>query len=172
MNIFNEYERIPLSDKNMLQLVDGKANVIIYPNIIHYKTIDDVLGPYKACFILFESKVRYGHWCLLFELDSGELEFFNPYGGYPDDSLDYIPKNFRDKSNQNYPYLSMLLLKSRYPLTYNEHKFQVMVKGINTCGRWCAVRLAFRHISLEDFYKLFKDNGDEKVTFLTMFINK
>jgi mRNA-degrading endonuclease YafQ of YafQ-DinJ toxin-antitoxin module len=179
MDILKVYENIALSDKEVLKLIDGKANLILYPDLIQYDNIDEILAPYGACIILFEAKPKYGHWCCLFKQNEKLLEFFNPYGGYPDDSLEYIPMHFRLISNQYYPYLSSLMYKSPYELSYNEHKFQKHNKDIKTCGRHAAVRLVFRHLSLDkykellDFLrKILKMNYDEIVTLLTGYINK
>ena len=176
-NILKQYEDIALSDKQVLKLIDGKANLILYPNIHKYKNIDEILYPYEACIILFEAKPRYGHWCCIFKINNKLLEFFNPYGGYPDDSLEYIPIDFRLKSYQFYPYLSILMYNSPYELSYNEYKFQKHGNDIKTCGRWCAIRLIFRNLSLDEFYHLIKYlkdllniTSDELVTLLTMHI--
>lgn len=178
-NIIKEYQDIALSDKEVLQLINGKANLILYPNLHKYNTIDEILEPYGACILLFEAKPKYGHWCCIFKVNDNLIEFFNPYGGYPDDSLEYIPMRFRLVSNQYYPHLSWLMINSPYELSYNEYKFQKHGSDIKTCGRWCAVRLIFRYISLNDFYKMIKDvtkmykiTGDKLVTLLTMHVNK
>lgn len=174
-----KYEDIALSDKDLLKLVDKKASIILYPNLVHYKTIDDVLGPYKATFLLFCSKPKYGHWCLIFQLNEHTIEFFNPYGGWPDDSLEYIPLEFRKKSNQLHTTLSRLLYYSPYQLEYNEFPFQKRSPDIKTCGRWCAVRLLNRDLNIYEFKdkidklkRKFKVDGDELVTLLTMNVNK
>jgi hypothetical protein len=182
-NTLKEYENIALSDKEVLKLIDGRANLILYSYLHKYKKIDDILNPYGACIILFESLPRYGHWCCIFKVNDKLLEFFNPYGGwiegYPDESLNYIPLNFRLKSYQYYPYLSILMYNSKYELSYNEYRFQKHNKDIKTCGRWTALRIIFRHLSLNRFYKMIKSlekelkiNSDEVVTLLTMYINK
>jgi|SRR5580693_8213995 hypothetical protein len=173
MDIVRKYEQIPLSDKNVLDLVDRKANLIVYPNLVHYKTLDQMLEPYGACFLLFESKPNFGHWCCIFKVDDETVEFFNPYGGdehgYPDDCLNFIAAPFRKKSNQDHTYLSALMYNSPYELTYNEYKFQKHGHNINTCGRWCAIRLIFRFLTLDEFSNIFKrDDGDKLVTILTM----
>ena len=177
--IIKKYEDIALSNKEILDLVDGKANVILYPAIHSYKNVDEMLNPYGACYILFESRPKFGHWCLLFKLNDHTLEFFNPYQGYPDDSLKFIPKDFQRKTYQNYPYLSCLLFNSPYQLTYNEFPFQKHANDIRTCGRWCAFRLICKNLSLYDFHDLVKNlckkyklTSDELVTFLTMSVNK
>lgn len=176
--MLDNYKKIALSDKDVTNIVDGRANIVLYPNLSKMKSIEEALSPYGACFILFLSEPNYGHWCCLFKRGN-VLEFFNPYGGYPDDGLKYIPEDFRNESHQNFTYLTKLLVESKYELEYNEHKFQKLDKDTKTCGRHCAIRLLFRDLPLEDYYdilkilsKEFKMNFDELVTLLTMYVNK
>jgi len=80
----------------------------------------------------------------------------------------------RKQLNMDYPYLSELLYESpkNYKITYNDHRFQKGGAGIQTCGRWSALRLVFRDLTLGQFAKLFnpKDkHSDDLVTLLTMF---
>jgi mRNA-degrading endonuclease YafQ of YafQ-DinJ toxin-antitoxin module len=150
------YEDIALSDSDLMKLVDNKANLVLYPELVDYNNIDDVLGKYRACVLLFEAKPGYGHWVCLFR-NGNLIEFFNPYGGYPDDSLDFIPMHFRKVSNQLEPYLSMLLMHSPYELSYNEHAFQHHGKNIKTCGRHCAMRLIFRDLDLDSYTDMIED---------------
>lgn len=178
-DIIKKYADIALSDKQLLRLINHRANIILYPEIFKYLTVDEMLYPYDACIILFESQPNYGHWCCLFKADNNLLEFFNPYGGWPDDSLDYIPEEFRIKTNQDYPYLSKLMYESPYELSFNEHKFQKLNKNIKTCGRHCAFRLHCRILSLKEYTYFVKTlckklsiTPDELVTIATMFINK
>lgn len=167
--IIQNHKKIALSNFDVLKLVNGKANLLLYNQLHQYNNIDDVLGHNTACFILYESKKNFGHWCCLFKLDDNTLEFFDPYGYFVDDELDFIPENFRKISNQDYPHLSYLLYKSPYSLSYNEFNFQKLAKNVNTCGRWCSLRLILRNYSLKEFQKKFhKINGDELVTLLTL----
>ncbi len=163
---------IALSDTQVLTLVGGKANIIMYPDIHKYRSIDELLAPHGACFILFESKPYYGHWCALIKLDDNNIEFFDPYGSYPDDSLDYIPEKFAKESFQDHPYLSYLMMKSPYQLSYNEHAFQKKGPNIKTCGRWSATRIALKDLSLEQFTKMFLRGSDKLVTRITSWINE
>lgn len=172
-SLLKTYEDIALSDSQLLNLIDGKANLVLYPDLVKCNSLDEVLGDNEACILLFEAKPNYGHWTCLHR--QGDLvEFFNPYGGYPDDSLEYIPLHFREVSNQLEPYLSMLMYNSPYKLSYNEHKFQHRGKDIKTCGRHCAMRLIYRDLNLPEYTQLLKDltdktglNTDELVAFLT-----
>nr|VAV82190.1 hypothetical protein GUARANI_11 [Guarani virophage] len=169
------YEKVALSNFDILEMLDNKAEIVLYPNLIKYETIDDVLGPYGACVLLFEAKKNYGHWCCLFKREDNSIEFFNSYGGYPDNSLKYIPLHYREVSNQYYPYLSLLLLKYPHKLYYNEFKFQKRANDIRTCGRWCVLRLLLKHLDIYEFKKYvddmcsyYKVTPDELVTMITI----
>ena len=173
MNIIERYENIGLSNKDLLELVEGKANIVVYGDIFKYKTIDELLYPYDCCFLLYESKPKWGHWCVIFKRTPENIEFFDPYGTFIDDELDLIDENFRKKSNQTYPYLTYLLYQNQYQIEYNQYKFQSKGKNIKTCGRWCVCRLWYRNLTLEQFKKLFKNKyGDKNVTYLTKWVNE
>lgn len=170
-----KYEAIALSDKDLANLLDHENKLVMYPDLIKYNNIDDVLGPNGMCTLLFESRKNYGHWCCLWKLNDDTVSFFNSYEGLPDDTLDYINKNFADISNQNYPYLSRLLYSCPYKLTYNQYPYQEKGKQIKTCGRHVVVRLWCRDLSdkqyhsyVKYFCKQYHLNADEFVTLLTM----
>lgn len=177
-NIIDEYKKIALSDTDLMHLLNNKVKILLYPDLVNFNNIDELFYPFDACIILFLSKPNFGHWVLLFKRYPNIIEFFNSYGGYPDDSLVYISDEFRKKSGQCKPYLSNLLYKSPYILHYNEHKFQCDDKNINTCGRWVVIRYIFKILSLKKFNKLIKKlskqlktDGDGVVTILTSWIN-
>ena len=168
------YEDIALSDKDVTDLLDNQVKIELYPNLIKYSNLDQLLGKYQACILLFEAKPKYGHWVLIFKLDNKSIEFFNPYGGYPDDSLLYIDRQFRQESNQLFPKLSQLLLDSPYELNYNEFPFQQKKADIKTCGRHCVVRLANREYEIYEYKKILDKfskknnlNYDQIVTYIT-----
>lgn len=161
-----------LSDQNLLDLIDHKANLILYPDIHHYKSLDQMLNPYGAAIILFCARPNYGHWCCIFKRTNNLIEFFDPYGSIIDEQLQYINKNYRKKSHQDHTYLTKLMIKSPYELSYNNYPFQHLKDGVKTCGRWVALRLACRNISLNKFAKIFlRPDSDEIATLLTMYIN-
>jgi hypothetical protein len=171
-NIINRYKDIALSDADVLKLVGNKARIVLYPDLHKINDLDEILEPYGAAFILYEVKPSYGHWCCIIKIDDNTIEFFDPYGMYPDTELEFIPMHFRKKSHQYIPHLSWLMYNSHYNLSYNEHKFQKHSSDIKTCGRWCAIRITFKHLSLENFTKIFKKaNADDIVTVITMWVN-
>jgi hypothetical protein len=163
-----------LSDTEIDKLCNYKVNIITYPDLATYDNIDDLLEPYGNLVILYETKKGYGHWVALMKMDNNTLEFFDPYGGKPDDQLKFIPEHFRIENNEYHTHLIYLLLKSRYKITYNEHKLQKFLEDINTCGRWVCLRILFKNMSLKDFNKMVRSfpdfTPDELVTYLTSFV--
>jgi hypothetical protein len=172
-------ENHPLSDSEIRELMRGKCNIVVYPDITQYSSLEQLLGSYGVCFLLYESKPKYGHWTLILLLDNGEVEFFNSYGGksrgLPDESLLLIDRDFRKQSNQEIHYLSLLLLKSGYKLNYNEIQMQGKKQNIKTCGRHCVVRAHLKNLDLYQYRalmeKLCEKTGldiDGVVTLLTI----
>jgi hypothetical protein len=172
-SLVKKEEKKSLSGYEILKALNGKTNLITYPQIHEYKNIQQLLGKHGACVILYMTKENYGHWCCVFRRNAREIEFFDPYGIYIDDELNYIPKKLQKESDQDYPYLTKLLYDSRCKIIYNEHKLQKFKKNVNSCGRWVICRIWLKHIPLEKFVKLFQDkraSPDFLVTALTLFI--
>jgi hypothetical protein len=162
-----------LSDGDIMRLIDGKANLILYPELVEYDNIDDVLGIHKACVILYETKRNYGHWVCVIKHSNKHIEVFDSYGTFPDDQLKYIPENYKKQSGQEHSLLTNLLLKSRCKIEYNHDKLQKFKENINTCGRWVAFRIICRKLPLKKFVKLFKNKKsppDVLVSILTTII--
>ncbi|HNE92513.1 MAG TPA: hypothetical protein PKG56_00070 [Chitinophagaceae bacterium] len=172
MDIIKYFENVPLSDKNVLDLVNGRANIVLYQDLHKYDNIDQVLGPYGATFLLYEFKPKYGHWVALFKRTPKVIEYFDSYGNVPDEVLDHIPIKYQKLLHQDYPYLSKLLYESPYNIEYNEHHFQKLDKNIRTCGRFAGLRILFRHFTLNKFAQIF-DNpySDKLATYFTMWVN-
>lgn len=180
-----ELENIALSDTQIMDAVNNDANLVLYPNIHKYDTIESLLGPHNACIILYESKPGYGHWCCVFKVSHNELEFFNSYGndpgmhdGLPDGMLNLIPEPFRNESKQNHTYLAKLMVDSPYNLSYNQYRFQKDGPAIRTCGRHVACRLNMRNKNLDEYYRIIKKycnelklDADGVVSYLTHQIN-
>lgn len=175
-----ELEKISLSSNDMLNFIDGRANLVMYPDIKNYKNIDELLGPYGACIILYLTKEDvglYGHWCCIFKQDKNTIHFFDPYGDPVDSALDYdMPDYFRLKYGLYIPLLSYLLYNAydKYDIRYNEFPFQEEKRNVNSCGRHCLIRILLRDLDeyqYEDFMKSTKYNPDELVTLLTQDID-
>ena len=72
------YEDIALSNYDIIKLLDRRVKIVLYPDLHKYSHIDEVLGDYDACILLFEARPKYGHWCAIFKQTDNNLEFFNP----------------------------------------------------------------------------------------------
>lgn len=169
LNELDRYKDIPLSDTDILKLMDGKATILKYSQLNNFKSLEHVLYPYGVTLILYENEPNFGHWTCLIK-GPGFIEFFDPYGKFPDHWIDKIPQPFRTESGQSYKYLSHLFLdyEGEDEITYNEYKFQHIGDGIKNCGRWCVLRAELKELTLEEFKILFYGMySDDVVTFLT-----
>ena len=130
--------------------------VVPYSDIKNYHTINDLLAPFDKVVILYRTAHTYGHWCCIFRSrERDEIEFFDPYGLIIDDQLSYNnDKQFQRQYGQNHFFLTRLLAEVNEDVSYNHHKLQKFGPNINTCGRWCILRLLNTDLSLKDFKRL------------------
>ncbi len=174
MNTLNKLRQKTLSNIEISELLGNRANIVTYPQLENYDTLDAAMGPYEALVILYETQKNFGHWTLIFKLNDNTVEFFDSYALKPDDELLFIPNTFRISNNEMVPYLSYLIYNSGYNIEYNDYKLQKKLKDINTCGRHVVSRLLFRDYDIDKYAKTIKDSGtspDNFVTILTNFVS-
>ena len=179
-------EEKPLSNFEILAVLKNRPNLLLYGQLKSFNNIFDAMGPNNELILLYETpnpyedldslnQGRFGHWACLFLNQRDELEFFNSYGVYPDEELLKIPENFRKESNQDKPHLSCLLQKSGKKLVYNDFRFQKKEPNVNTCGRWCVLRLLMKNIDIDSFIEIFDNNefydSDDLASLFTSFID-
>lgn len=157
----------PLSKTDIINYFDGKIKVILYSEIKNYKSIDQLLAPYGRVIILYYWKKYHGHWICCFFNVNGNVEVFDSFGSWIDDTLKDISEQFRSETDQNYKYLTNLLYNGPYRVEYNDKALQS--KKSSTCGRWCIYRLKKNNLTIEEFQDLFKNikNNDNKIINLT-----
>lgn len=160
----------PMSDSEVRAWLPD-ATVMTYPQfavaVQRGMTLDQFLGPARTAILLYELKPHSGHFIAVFERQGGVIEVFDSLGYVPDDELEFIPSQFRQRSNQDHSWLLCLLQQSGCRVEYNEVPLQRDVPGVATCGRWCIFRIAHRDISIKQFQKLFYGpKGDELVASL------
>lgn len=169
-----------LNDRDMMKLTEGKARLITHPEIGDYKNIDDLLGPHKACIILYVTKILddnsvYGHWCCVFKAEwrNDTISYFDSYGNKPDNTLSHMSDQAISEYGQE-PILSHMLLNCGYRVVYNKAKLQKHEKGNAICGRLCSLRLQFKNIDGNEFAYMMTSyknlSSDELATLLTSFI--
>jgi hypothetical protein len=174
-NIIVDLKRKPLSGSEIREATDDEMKILTYKSLSRFKNIDDAFGDKNSIALLYETKPRYGHWVGLYRHPEGVIEFFDPYGFFIDDQLNFMDKEFKHELGGDYPYLSKLLYNSPYEIIYNSDKLQKQKKGISSCGRHVVLRHIASHIPLHEYSKLLKsnvsiNNPDELVTYLTAFI--
>jgi hypothetical protein len=173
LNILKLVEQYPFSEKELMRLVDHKANLVLYPDIAKYSTVDSLLGPHGACIILYITDINKrfdsisGHWTCLFKINKTTLEWFDPYAMLFDNEMDFSKYKYP-------PYLTKLLEKSDYNIIYNTHQLQRANYNISTCGRHVGMRLQFRSLSLPQYARMLESvpglTPDNIVTLMTAFI--
>lgn len=169
--IIKELKKKPLSGKEIYDSCDGNINIYTYKDLLSFNTIDQAFGDKNAIALLYETKPKYGHWVGLLRYN-GHIEFFDSYGKFIDDQLDFVPRKFRRQLGEDYPYLSKLLYESPYEIIYNPYKLQKSKDEISSCGRHVIMRCTFYDFPLDDYVRMLTskteiNNPDEFVTYLT-----
>lgn len=163
-----------LSNRDLFQLFDNRIRIVTYSKLSTFNSLDDLFGPYDVVFILYEIRPKYGHWCVICRTPS-TVYFFDPYGMFPDDQLQYTPDLFRMTHGMDRPVLTQLLIESPMNVRYNQHMLQNPDNpSVATCGRWCALyALLYQYISIDEFADIFQSSGmdpDDAITLLTNFV--
>ena len=147
---------------------DAPVKTLKYSDLANIKDINELLPEEKDYrIILTESKMNEGHWCAIMKYTDHKgqkyIEWFDSYSGKPDSELKFIPGAVRRMLGQEENHLTRILntVKPPYKILYNATKYQTLRDGINTCGRWCIMRLIMFHInySLEDFKDFVLDSS-------------
>lgn len=171
--LIEKYKNVALSDDDIRKFMGNEAKIITYSKLKDYDSIEQLLQPFNAVFILFEWREGYGHWVLLIknEISAAEqtVEYFDPYGHFVDYWLKKISEPFRTDSGQKDPMLSKLLIEYNGEMSWNNFDFQKMHKKIRTCGMWCVLRALLKELSLETFKDLFYGkHSDDLAAFLLL----
>ena len=175
-NAVTKLKKKALSGDDLLKALNNTPLMITYPQLVHYKSIYDILNINQPVIILYETKLNFGHWCCLYINSTlkNTISFFDSYGGKPDDQLKFIPEYFARVNNEDYPLLTLLLYKSGAKIEYNQYKLQRDGSDINTCGRHVITRLQYPTIKVNDYNKILNSyhplSPDDIVTLLTGYI--
>jgi hypothetical protein len=141
--ISSSLEKYPLTGEDIHGLTKGSCNIFKY-SALEPLSLETILGKNKCAIILLEYAGRdIGHWVLLFKNKDDSYTFYNSLG-YP---IDY---------QMQPPILSMKLMGKK--IYNNNAKIQSKASDINTCGRWCILRLNYRNLTNQQFNKLLTQN--------------
>lgn len=147
----------PLGDDDIKRILPD-APIMKYSRLSEVSNIDEILpSNLSYCIILYEDSPNKGHWiCILRYNDN--IEFFDPYGFYPDSQLKWNPKIINQKLNQK-PFLTSLFDSSPLNIIYNPIKYQTESDDVNTCGRHCVwriIQLIEEKKDLKEYFKMMK----------------
>lgn len=157
--IIVDAEKYPLTGADMLRIADGKTNIIVYEDLEGVNSIDDILSPYDACIILYQTSENFGHWITLLKTSENSLEFYDSYALSVDEELN-LDNEFHKRIHEGkiVPHLSHLIQESGYNVKSNKVRLQQNLEDVNTCGRYAALRVRLRDFSMEKFNGLWKNN--------------
>jgi hypothetical protein len=159
MNKINLIIHKPLSDSDLKSILGSETKIITYPELSKYNNINELLpNSYDFVIILLLETPASGHWTALLKYNNG-FEFFDSYGNAPDvDLTKWLTPQERLKLGESQKYLSFLL--QGQPYIYNKVKYQIMKRGINTCGSHVAYRCFLfkkKQFNLLDYQKHVKN---------------
>jgi hypothetical protein len=158
-NKLDKMVKHPLSDNELKTILGKDAKIVMYPDLAKYSTLEQLLpNPLDYCIILIvESENKFnisGHWTALLKYN-GIYEYFDPYGNDVDvDLINWMDKKTRLRLHEDKPYLTFLLKGRNY--IYNKVKYELLRKGVNTCGSHSSYRIyQFKkyNLTLEQYHK-------------------
>lgn len=155
-----------LTALEILDLLDHKCTIMPYSHLSTFESLDDIFNPFPVVFLLYETKKNVGHWVVLCKYKK-VCNFFDSYGMFPDDELDYSMYNSND------PILLKLMVDSPLEIKYNPYPLQEINNSkMATCGRWCCLyAYLYKKVSFKQFADMFKGvDEDYVVTLITSFI--
>lgn len=135
------------SDKDFERFFsDAASNITKYSDLDGIGHIDALLPTDGYKIILIESTKNSGHWTCLIRI-KGNLIFFDSYGIYPDDELNFVSRMTNRLLGNKYNVIRGLMKSSGLKTQYSKTKYQKEGGHINTCGRWVciAINMLFQH---------------------------
>lgn len=184
LDIIENSKDILLSYRQIENLLQDDCQLVLYSNFKHmYHNNIPFMSLFKNSnniILLYElsdaSGASFNHWVsIINQPQNGSIVFYDSYG------LDIDEQLKLDDSNQDKPYLTMLLKKVPKFITFdiNLEQKQKFVEDMNTCGRHAAVRCNFDEMNnteyngmLDGAAKKYKMNHDTLVTMLTILVKE
>jgi hypothetical protein len=152
----------PLTDGDIERHTGVKKEEIIkYSDLKNYPKIEDLLPADKSFkIILIEDRFNSGHWVCVMRYDK-TIEYFNSYGCKWDTDWKFINRMIRMILQQNTNEMTRLMDTASadgWKTIWNKHRFQKLSSKIQTCGRWCVLRIEMLKMgyTLQQFYDFIK----------------
>jgi hypothetical protein len=164
INIIRFSAKDILNSNDIIDALNGTTLVLTIDELI-MKTLMRALDESGNQIILYiKTKNKYGHFISIIRFQD-HIEVFDPYG------LIY-PKNTKLlNTNLDLTDLTNLFkILSLENVRYNRFHFQKLNPEINTCSRFCILRIIFKYYSLDRFHAMLGSNSDFMATALTLLI--
>ena len=147
-------EQVSLSE-NQIRAASHVPGLAIhtYTDLERMQTWDDIFRgcPARAAAVLFEvESPTQGHWLAVFDGVDG-AHVFDPVGVALDAERSYVPSQRLAQLGETQPAFHRLLSTQSRPVHWNCVHFQKDAPGVNTCGRWSALRLQMRSHTDDEF---------------------
>ena len=157
----------PLGDDEIRKYLPD-AKIVKYSEMNKYNSIDEILPNERDyCIFLYEESKNNGHWCCILK-HNDVFEYFDSYGGEPDEPLAWTSCGKRRELNELYPHLSTLLSQTPNEVVYNPIKYQAESPLVNTCGRHSILRILKmlkNDMDLSSYYKFMKKQKKKDGTY-------
>lgn len=175
-SVIENFEDVPLSDFTIKHCLKDKINIISYLDLINET---DILNIFKKDFnnnviLHFPDNTRNtGHWVALWLDDNNfTIHFYDPYGDTVDTNIKQsaLLQHSNNKTKYSLTHLLDKFKSQGGNVLHNPYRNQKMLSSIQTCGRWCIIRLMHKDMNDEEFknYIKFNDlNPDFIITMLT-----
>jgi hypothetical protein len=144
--IIKERLETPLSDADLKKHTGiDKEDIIKYSDLKNYNRIQELLpkvGDFRI--ILIEDRFNAGHWVLVMRTADKTIEYFNSYGAKWDTDWKFITRMARVILGQNTNEMTRLMdiaEQEGFSVVWNNKKLQKLGSKIQTCGRWCVMRI-------------------------------
>ena len=146
-----------LTDSELSSLCPGSPTTL-YTELRDH-SLPECLGPTGCGFVLFVERNdpdnTVGHWLAMVRRGNA-VEMFDPYGargGSDPWFLDhtFVPPASLRELQESTPVMDAWIRQHGCMPVSNPYRFQVMKRGINTCGRHCAVRIMNSQFDIHDY---------------------
>lgn len=166
--IVDEAEKKPLDFDDLRRML-GDSNkdtkIVTYDSLKGEESLQSLFGDKTSVIILMQIEAKnaptVGHFiCLLDKIE--HVEHFDPYGFSVDQELAITHEE---------DWLGKLLRSSNDKIVMSKRRFQQLREGVNTCGRWCVVRIRNYNKSLPEFSSFIDQihyEPDVAVTLMTL----
>ena len=156
---------VPMSDADLEKYTGVlPEDILKYCDLKNYATIDELLPDDKSFrIILIEKQYNNGHWVAIMRYGQ-TVEYFNSYGLRWDADWKFITRIIRVILGESTNEMSRLMKQAGdagYQTIYNHTRFQKFSPTVNTCGRWCTLRVETMRMgySLSEFTDFVHDQA-------------